>query len=746
MKVNIMGSDIAPRLWRKNSENAANNSGMVWEGTNFSVWGNIRSVRSERLCLMKVQGKLLAHGEVMPGQGWIELETAAKDDLPSVDNLYLVGTRPLPVEDVICICRHPATVNYFLAATTAAELLWLDAKLSADLKIVCRQILPGPLAALICCGKNLLGLELLSPSGSRLHLIGITESPTPSSSLRLLQSRELPFSLVALAENDHSSVWGLSASGELYRLLLEKADNLKTAEFALKHGRLAKRNRASTKQIAVQALHQDVRLKSLFWHRFHFKPEYFSGLAYDGRNFWSSSRDQTQLLRLHEADGTLVRSYNCHAAVSIYSLSYCHNNLLILDRDHQQLHLYHLTDTMQPAAALKPAGQCHPGYLAAGSPDTAGMHEMCLLYAGAADSQNVHRYDSDKLLPLLGYLSPQGEIKDCFMDGFLMLAQYSPLLNGRSFGLDLCGPPSRREDWLALFDEYFYPQANLAAMNKCLEEISRILGPDRCELAKVVIAIPTADPRCLNWDNEGYSLGEEKHRLEVTRWAMQEVVKRWHQAAFRHLRLVGFYYMTEQGLYDDRLLHCFPAMCRQLGLRSFAIPGITSSWITEFNRAGFDSVVLQPSHSFSQPDLRHPYQLLKCAGRIAREYGMGMEVELPYEVLEPSGRHKLRDYLRMAAIQGWAGAFTAYFQSYNLIKSLCESENRESRQLYDDLFLFTRLSRHSTIPSVMANMSIFFNCQAEFDCGAADIIYRLNIEKHQGSFHLQKISVSASIE
>ena len=67
---------------------------------------------------------------------------------------------------------------------------------------------------------------------------------------------------------------------------------------------------------------------------------------------------------------------------------------------------------------------------------------------------------------------------------------------------------------------------------------------------------------------------------------------------------------------------------------------------------------------------------------------MGMEVELPYNVLEPAGRQKLRDYLEMAAIQGWAGTFTAYFQSYNLIKSLAESPDPECRQLYDELFVY----------------------------------------------------------
>ena len=116
-----------------------------------------------------------------------------------------------------------------------------------------------------------------------------------------------------------------------------------------------------------------------------------------------------------------------------------------------------------------------------------------------------------------------------------------------------------------------------------------------------------------------------------------EVVKRWEKADFRHLKLAGFYYLTEQGAYEDEVLHAFPELCNEYRLRSFAIPGITSNWLTEFSRAGFDTVLLQSSHAFWQPALSPPRYLLKCAGQIARHYGMGMEVNFPI-CLEPAGR------------------------------------------------------------------------------------------------------------
>ena len=214
---------------------------------------------------------------------------------------------------------------------------------------------------------------------------------------------------------------------------------------------------------------------------------------------------------------------------------------------------------------------------------------------------------------------------------------------------------------------------------------------------------------------------------------MKELLARWRQARFRNLELVGFYYLTEQGAWDDPVVHSFPRLCRSHGLRSFAIPGITSSWLTEFTRAGFDCVCLQPSHAFWQPRQRPRRHLLKCAGRIARQFGMGMEVELPYNVEQPAGQEKVYDYLEMARLQGWAGAFKAYFQSYNLIRTLAESQIPAARQLYDDLYRFSLISRLPEARPGHHPDPIEFQVRAEIPAEKKGLALCLNFEGHTGS-------------
>jgi len=326
-----------------------------------------------------------------------------------------------------------------------------------------------------------------------------------------------------------------------------------------------------------------------------------------------------------------------------------------------------------------------------------------------------------------------------------MLAQYSPLLNGRSFGLDLSGGASCQEDWIALFEEYFHPEVNLAALENSAAEVGRCLQI-RNYRVKVVLTIPTVNPQVLDWNSQGLSLAGSENQIAVTKWAMQDLIQRWKKAGFKHLQLAGFYYMTEQGSWNDPVLHAFPGMCREFGYRSFAIPGITSSWLTEFTRAGFDCVSLQPSHAFWHKPLTPKRYLLKYAGQIAREYGMGMEVELPYDVEEPGGREKVYDYLEMAAIQGWAGSFKAYFQSYNLIKTLAESPIREARKLYEDLYQLSRTSRKANQlearPLISSGSGSTLQYQGKMPSDKEYKIFKLNIEGNKGPVRVTNIEIS----
>lgn len=672
-----------------------------------------------------------------PSAGWAELELSERP--PVIEDLILAASRPLPQDNITCVCRHPLDGAYLMAATSEACLLWLDAAPHANLAILGRFDTEGAFSSLVCCGGRLLGLESLH--GRCLHLIDVSNSESGRPAFKMVGKIALNRPLIALAENDAYSAWGLSAEGVVYQIKIAEIP-VKSAGFSgeclvpcgrLRCGKLAAFRLADR----LRGLYRFIKAKKLPRLKPGTGRGRFAGLAFDGENFWTYSRKGELLL--YNPERWLLRSFAYRPEMSISGLNYTHRYLLVLDREHQQLHYCYPADNLETAAALSPAQGGHPGYLPAGTAASSGIHDLCLLYTGGEGSSRIHRYDAEKLLPLIGYRSVEGEVKDYFMDGFLLLAQYSPLLNGRSFAPDLSGPPSRREDWTALFDEYFHPRANLYALEECARTVGSCLS--RKQLVRVVLGIPTPDPRCGNWDERGCSLAVESNRIEAARWAFRELLQRWGRARFRHLILAGFYYLAEQGIYDDPVITIFPQLCREHGLASFAIPGISSSYMTEFKRVGFDCVTLQSSYSFWKPVGPPARCLLKWAGQIARDFGMGMEVELPYNVLEAEGAEKLRNYLEAARIQGWAGAFKAYFQSYNLIKSLADSQAQEYRRLYDELYELSRLSRQPRERPHPFRQAIPIEWSQIWSGHSKKVYFRINIEGHKGSFRLTELLV-----
>lgn len=740
--------DIAPVMGRNNlTKLEEGTSPVTWQQGGFSLGGKMMGAANPGEITVSVKGRLRpAAGHA--SNGWVELETSRQID-PVILDAFLVGTQPLPSSNITCICRHPSRSDLFLAATAEGDLLFLDANLPANLRIVAKAELPAPAISMVVFGTRIIALN--AKPGQSLLILELDDSQLGVMPMNRI---DLAVGLTALAEDDETCLWGLSEKGIIYKILIRgagspssPADRL-TADVMKEQCRL-RRIILATAGISEMALsiyraikNGDYSLWKLFSGR-----GVFRSIAYDGRFFWvirtTRRHRSSHMLMVYDTSGTLQRVFTTWPEASVSFLNSLHNGLLVLDHEHDRCHRYHTVDSMQPVTGGPLVSGSHPGYLPAGTSQTGGIHDLCLLYVGGEGNQRVHRYDGDKLKPLVGYISAQGGIRDAFMDGFLLLAQYSPLLNGRAFGTDLRGRPSRQEDWIALFDEYFHPHCNLQALDSCAAIVARQLqrGPAGFKL-KIVLAVPTPDPRCTDWDGRGQSLDDHQYRIDAVAWAMQDLLERWTRAQFEWLELVGFYYMDEQGRIDDEVLHSFPDLCRQKGMRSFAIPGLTSAWLTEFNRAGFDGIALQSSHAFRKPMGRPHDYWLKCAGRIARDFRMGMEVELPYNVLEPAGQKILRDYLEMARIQGWAGGFKAYFQSYNLISQLASSPDPECRLLYDELYRFSHIGQaEDRGPAVLFGGVRLVDWRGYGKVEGGQKTFRLNIEGYPGDIEINQLSI-----
>ncbi|NLN87272.1 MAG: DUF4855 domain-containing protein, partial [Syntrophomonadaceae bacterium] len=461
---------------------------LTWSQVSFSLGGNLYNPYGPGEIGLKLKG-CLKPAAAGSQAGWIELETGPPG-IPPVSDIFVAGPRPLPSSDITCICRHPVNSNLLLAAAQDSRVLFLESALNANLSIASQSVIPGPIVSMVASGTRVIALT----GDSQPAILILVLDQTGHKVVDTI-SVGLTVGLVDLAEDDAEHVWGLSPVGVIYRMQIctggvgQGARAVLTEQCRLRKNRVVS---AGVRQMAFSIL-RAVRNHNYSLSKLLSGRGAFQALAYDGRFFWvartGGRRSSSCLLSLHDVSGKLLQAFTIWPEAAVTGLGFSHHGLMVFDREHQLYHQAHITDVMRPVDGGPVAGNRHPGYLPAGTTATAGIHDLCLLYVGGEGSQRVHRYDTDKLRPLVGYVDATGQMEEAFMDGFLMLAQYSPLLNGRAFAADLKGSPSRQEDWVALFDEYFHSSANLTALDVCAAEMAHRLPREAARFRlKVVLA------------------------------------------------------------------------------------------------------------------------------------------------------------------------------------------------------------------------------------------------------------------
>ncbi|NPV92291.1 MAG: DUF4855 domain-containing protein [Firmicutes bacterium] len=425
-------------------------------------------------------------------------------------------------------------------------------------------------------------------------------------------------------------------------------------------------------------------------------------VAFDGRAFWVYAPYHRQIF-LFDTGGTHRETLEVPEWLKIDTLSGDGRSILAYNQTLNEW--YRLRPIYYPLPSSGQAGKSEPAVIPgeksvpstpvnqeAAAASSSGPGRYCLLYCGGMGKDELKRYTREEILPLAAYVDSEGRIKKPFFSGFIMLSQYSPLLNGRPLGRDLPelgGGPAGAKDWQAVFDEYFADQMNLDALEATVEEVSKAIGRDDYQV-EVYLGIPTPNPKASDWKElSPVGVPTVKNDFRVPEvyavwWGMQGLYERFQKQGYQHLKLSGFYYQTEQGYPGDTVQESFPLMCRYLGLKSIAIPGVTSSYPLNFKKDGYDTVMIQSSHVFNEPSQRYPRVFLDEASIIAREENTGFLIELPYDVEPVSVRARLYDTIREFRNMP-ASAPVGCFQGFDYLSRLARSE-RDLRLVYETVY------------------------------------------------------------
>lgn len=337
------------------------------------------------------------------------------------------------------------------------------------------------------------------------------------------------------------------------------------------------------------------------------------------------------------------------------------------------------------------------GYLPQGDKEVGRAKDAVLIYNGFyKDDPNVGLNTVDELKPYVGYYDTNNNLKDFMFDSFLFL----PLGNspsGGQYGYSSTNP-TNKADWEFYINNTFDSENNLGALDKAVAEVKSGLKKNEYKV-NVIIAIPypniTDNFGDINNDGVSEKIFTLQDQENVLKWYINKVIKKWHEENYKNLRLTGLYWYEETVHYEvptdqNALISFASKLAKSKGLSLIWIPYYNAARFTMWKSLGFDSAILQPNYAFSDVSS----QRLTNAAKVAKEYGMGIEMEIHWNAITNSAlRQKWYDYLNAGVEQGYMkDSVHFYYQSGGpgTFYSAYLSKDPAIRAIYDDTYSFIK--------------------------------------------------------
>ncbi len=273
--------------------------------------------------------------------------------------------------------------------------------------------------------------------------------------------------------------------------------------------------------------------------------------------------------------------------------------------------------------------------------------EVCdpvLIYTGGLSKRAT--WNKINLRPYLTHLYADGH-RDWFYDSFIFNeTQWTDKASGETRVLINAGAgqlPATKANWEEYFDHLFAPSHDLAVLNSMIDTYRESIGEPRLR-HKVMIGIPmpckNGRGNATNCYWEKFDFGEidgvdmdfskKEHRIAAAEWAVDEVIRRFEEANFENIDLVGIYCAEETMYTVQDIMASINSYIHTKGLRTYWIPYWTNNneYAHEWKKYGFNIAWRQPNYFFYERDGKLPAksQLTGCITD-SKTYGLGLELE-----------------------------------------------------------------------------------------------------------------------
>lgn len=178
----------------------------------------------------------------------------------------------------------------------------------------------------------------------------------------------------------------------------------------------------------------------------------------------------------------------------------------------------------------------------------------------------------------------------------------------------------------------------------------------------------------------------QEDQVKATRWYIDELMKRFKQAKYKHLKLSGFYWLAEDIDFTKDLSVPLSKYIHSMNKTFCWIPYWQAKGYNQWKELGFDIAYQQPNHFFkaSIPDKR-----LEEACQSAATLNMGMELEFDERALfdaKDSFYNRLVAYIdHFERQQAFRTSAMAYYSGNHAVLDMYKSTNPKDHEVMDRL-------------------------------------------------------------
>lgn len=330
--------------------------------------------------------------------------------------------------------------------------------------------------------------------------------------------------------------------------------------------------------------------------------------------------------------------------------------------------------------------------------------DMLLMYYGGKYRKN---WTKEQLKPIVTHQFSDGHT-DWFFPSYLYLEfrrdQYL-------FGNEQPGGTTgaKKEDWEWLLNRLFQEGQGLDALDKCISECKKTLGPPPFR-HKVVLVIPSPRNDQRDWGKiNGKSLDfrKSKDKLKAVQWYVDEILKRFHSQGYINISLDGLYWVDETASHCSDILGDVGNYVRKSGTKFYWIPFSTAYGRFDWKSYNVDCCYLQTGFFWNMSQSENQLRQL-CAQ--AKKYGLGLEFELSRHLMSEQKKYYPR-LMKLMDIYEEQGVFDScgltYYLDNSAIIDLYESKNMDLVKFLDRLanHIARRNQKNATILNAPSNNS-----------------------------------------